>query len=130
MRVKALAESRSAPREYLERVGKRLASFTERVKAKARADGLRSLRENVAALSQDPRFQKLGDGEIAKAAYWRGALASVKATLGEPFDPTAFDEKLADRANLAQIPDVELPEMEIPRERARSRDEPSPSPKF
>jgi N12 class adenine-specific DNA methylase len=95
--------------------------------AQAHMDGMKNLDKNIAALSHDPRYQQHSDGDLTKAAYWRGACESARAAQGAPFNLAAFDTLMSDRAKVAELPDVaELDDLEITREKSvgRERDDP------
>ena len=126
-RVRTLAEARHAPHDHLEQIGKHRNRVADLGKAQAHIDGMKQLDKNIAALSRDPRYREHGDGELVKAAYWRGTCESARAAQGAPLDLAAFDSRLADRAKVAELPDVaELGGREVTREKlgSRERDEP------
>ncbi|MDR0378372.1 MAG: zeta toxin family protein [Candidatus Accumulibacter sp.] len=126
-RVRTLAEARHAPRDHLEQIGQHRNRVSDLGKARAHIDGMKHLDKNIAALSRDPRYQAHSDGELAKAAYWRGACESAQAALGAPLDMSLFDSRMADRAKVAELPDVAgLDGREITREKpgGRELDEP------
>jgi hypothetical protein len=128
-RVKALAEARDAPHEHLEQIGKHMGDVAELGKAQAHIDGIKNLDKNIAALSCDPRYQQHSDGDLAKAAYWRGTCESARAAQGAPFDLAAFDTRMTDRAKVAELPGLpELDDLEITRKKSVDRERADPGP--
>jgi hypothetical protein len=67
---------------------------------------MKQLGANLAVLGQDPRYARHSDGELAKAAYFRGLHEKASEVEGRPANFGRYDETMADRAALAKLPNV------------------------
>jgi hypothetical protein len=89
---------------------------------------LKSVEKNAQTLERDSRFAVYSNDELLKAAYWRGVSGKDQIFRDKTPDFQVLDTKLADRAALQKLPDIdELKGMEIthekPQGKTRDRDD-------
>lgn len=85
------------------------------IKKQCLQEAIENLGKNVEKLFHDSRFSRHNQNELKKAAYWRGVFEYYDKAHGKnPNDLLAFEERLADRVALGQMPDVaKLNDLEI-----------------
>lgn len=104
--VEATAKERNAPSDYLETIRGHAQRLEDLQKERIHGHAMSQLDANGATLALDERYSKHSDGELAKAAYFRGFHEKASEFKGLAPDFAKYDATAADRQTLCQLPDV------------------------
>lgn len=104
--IEAIARHRHAPSDYLAAVGGHAHRLEGMVKDRIHEHAMASLKAHAPALERDGRFGQHTEGELARAAYFRGSHEKVSALKGVAADFAKFDAGAANRELLRQLPQV------------------------
>ena len=98
--------ARHIPPDELARVHEARGHFETFTSAEKHLYWQRNVAKNGAVLARDLRFVDYSDGELAKAAYYRGVCEKDQIFRGKSPDFASIDARLADRATLVKLPNV------------------------